>query len=79
VLLEVSDNGVGIDPEKMTQIFEAFFTTKEHGTGLGLSLCRTIVESHGGHLWASHDQAEGATFHLQLPRRPTPREGGVGS
>jgi signal transduction histidine kinase len=70
VLLEVSDNGVGIDPEKMTQIFEAFFTTKEHGTGLGLSLCRTIVESHGGHLWASHDQVEGATFHLQLPRRP---------
>jgi signal transduction histidine kinase len=68
VLLEVSDNGIGIEPEEMTRIFEPFFTTKAKGTGLGLSLCRTIVEEHGGRLWASPGAARGATFHLQLPR-----------
>lgn len=69
VLLEVSDNGVGIAPEDMGQIFEAFFTTKPTGTGLGLSLCRTIVETHGGHLWATPGATDGVTFHLRLPRR----------
>jgi signal transduction histidine kinase len=52
VLLEVSDTGTGIAPEEMAHIFDAFFTTKSNGTGLGLSLCRTIVEEHGGRLWA---------------------------
>jgi signal transduction histidine kinase len=68
VLLEVTDTGVGIAPEKMAHIFEAFFTTKSTGTGLGLSLCRTIVEEHGGHLWAASGDDYGATFYLQLPR-----------
>ena len=68
VLLEVSDNGTGITPEEMPHIFDAFFTTKATGTGLGLSLCRTIVEEHGGRLWASQEP-NGATFHLQLPAR----------
>jgi signal transduction histidine kinase len=67
VVLEVRDCGIGIAPDEMPQIFDAFFTTKETGTGLGLSLCRTIVEEHGGRLWASPGDEHGATFHLQLP------------
>jgi signal transduction histidine kinase len=67
VLLEVSDTGIGIRPDETAHIFDAFFTTKAAGTGLGLSLCRTIVEEHGGRLWASPGAEHGATFHLQLP------------
>ena len=68
VLLEMSDTGIGIAPEEMEHIFDAFFTTKAAGTGLGLALCRTIVEEHGGHLWATPNDQTGAVFHLQLPR-----------
>ena len=67
VLLEVSDTGAGIPADKIDKIFDAFFTTKGRGTGLGLSLCRTIVEERGGRLWASTGEKHGATFHLQLP------------
>jgi signal transduction histidine kinase len=68
VMLEVSDTGIGIQPEEMTRIFDPFFTTKATGTGIGLSLSRTIVEEHGGRLWASAGPRHGATFHLELPR-----------
>jgi signal transduction histidine kinase len=67
VLIGVSDNGVGITAEHMPRIFDALFTTKAAGAGLGLSLCRTIVETHGGRLWVSPGEAHGATFHIWLP------------
>jgi signal transduction histidine kinase len=67
VVLEISDNGVGIAQKDMAYIFDPFFTTKSTGAGLGLSLCRVIVEAHGGALWASRGEDYGATFHLELP------------
>jgi signal transduction histidine kinase len=63
----VSDAGVGLPMEKMEQIFSAFFTTKAQGSGMGLAISRTIVESHGGHLWATANNGRGATFHFTLP------------
>jgi signal transduction histidine kinase len=69
VVIEVSDTGSGIDPDEMAHIFDPFFTTKATGTGLGLSLSRTILEAHRGRLWASHGTQGGATFHLVLPQR----------
>jgi len=68
VLLEVRDNGAGIAPGALDQIFDVYFTTKATGVGLGLSLCRVIIEACGGRLWASRGERYGATFHLQLPR-----------
>lgn len=67
LLIEVMDSGVGIPREKLTDIFEPFVTHKPTGTGLGLWLSRTIVKEHGGRLWASAGEKNGATFHLQLP------------
>lgn len=59
---------IGFEPHETEHIFDAFFTTKATGTGLGLPLCRTIVEDHGGRLWASLGEPHGATFHLRLPQ-----------
>jgi PAS domain S-box-containing protein len=63
----VRDTGVGLPTEKMDQIFSAFFTTKPQGSGMGLAISRSIVESHGGQLWASSNGGGGATFHFTLP------------
>jgi PAS domain S-box-containing protein len=67
----VSDMGVGLPAEKMDQIFSAFFTTKPQGSGMGLAISRSIVESHGGRLWASANDGRGAIFHFTLPIQAT--------
>jgi C4-dicarboxylate-specific signal transduction histidine kinase len=69
VLVSVSDTGVGLPPGQEDQIFNAFFTTKPHGTGMGLRICRSIVESHGGRLWAASNSPRGASFHFALPTK----------
>jgi C4-dicarboxylate-specific signal transduction histidine kinase len=63
----VSDSGVGLPSQQADQIFHAFFTTKPHGIGMGLAICRSIVESHSGRLWAADNSPRGASFHLILP------------
>ncbi len=67
VLVAVQDMGVGIDPNDLDQLFNAFFTTKSAGMGIGLSICRSIVDAHGGRLWATPNAGYGATFHFALP------------
>jgi PAS domain S-box-containing protein len=67
----VSDRGVGLPMEKMDQIFSAFFTTKPQGSGMGLAISRSIVESHGGQLWACANSGGGASFHFTLPLQVT--------
>jgi signal transduction histidine kinase len=67
VMVSVSDTGEGIPAEQMEQIFNAFVTTKAGGTGMGLAISRTIIESHGGRLWATATPGRGATFHFTLP------------
>jgi PAS domain S-box-containing protein len=67
LLVSVSDSGVGLAEGGVDHIFDAFFTTKAQGTGMGLSISRKIVESHGGRLWASANRERGATFHFILP------------
>jgi PAS domain S-box-containing protein len=67
VLISVSDTGIGLPPDQADQIYNAFFTTKAQGSGMGLAISRSIVESHGGHLWASANHGPGATFQFTLP------------
>jgi C4-dicarboxylate-specific signal transduction histidine kinase len=67
VMVTVKDTGVGIDPDKIDRIFEPFFTTKTHGMGLGLSICRSIVEAHGGRLVVTHGDPHGSAFQVVLP------------
>jgi len=74
VLVSVSDSGVGLAPQQMEQIFNAFFTTKPQGTGMGLRIGRSIIESHGGRLWAAANSPRGASFHFTLPTKADPPE-----
>ena len=69
VLVSVSDTGVGLPPQQADQIFNAFFTTKPHGTGMGLRISRSIVESHGGRLWVADNSPRGASFCFSLPTK----------
>jgi signal transduction histidine kinase len=70
IVVAVQDAGVGIDPNRVNELFGAFFTTKPGGMGMGLSISRSIIEAHGGRLWATANPTHGATFHFALA--PTP-------
>jgi signal transduction histidine kinase len=70
LLVVVSDSGIGLPEVGLERIFDAFFTTKPDGTGMGLSISRRIIESHGGSLWASANAGRGATFQFTLPMQP---------
>jgi PAS domain S-box-containing protein len=72
--VSVSDTGIGLPSEQADQIFNAFFTTKDHGTGMGLRISRSIVESHGGRLWAADNSPRGASFHFILPTKAEAHE-----
>ncbi len=74
VLVSVSDTGVGLPPQQADQIFDAFFTTKPHGTGMGLRISRSIVESHEGRLWAADNSPRGASFCFTLPTKIEAKE-----
>jgi signal transduction histidine kinase len=79
LLVSVSDTGVGLPPHEPDKIFKAFFTTKRQGIGMGLSISRSIVESHDGRLWATDNVPRGARFCFTLPTDvdPHPRTPGV--
>ena len=71
-MISVSDTGIGL-PQQPEQIFSAFFTTKAQGTGMGLPISRSIIESHGGRLWATSNSERGASFHFTLPNEAESR------
>jgi signal transduction histidine kinase len=77
LLFSVSDTGVGLPAEKAEQIFSAFYTTKPQGSGMGLAISRSIVESHGGRLWATANGRQGATFYFTLPVQTIKPSGSV--
>jgi signal transduction histidine kinase len=67
LLISVADAGVGLPTKDTEKMFDAFFTTKSQGTGLGLAISRSIINSHGGRIWATANSGRGATFHVALP------------
>jgi signal transduction histidine kinase len=71
VLVAVQDSGPGLEAVMLQRVFESFYTTKPTGLGMGLSICRSIIEAHGGRLWASTNQQRGASFQFALPDHPT--------
>ena len=75
----MSDTGPGLPPGKADQIFDAFFTTKPQGGGMGLAISKSIVESQNGQIWADGETGHGATFHFTLPPAPVEAEIPVGA
>jgi signal transduction histidine kinase len=67
--VSVSDAGLGLPPDRLEKVFDAFYSTKTHGLGMGLAICRSIVERHGGRLWAEANEDYGATFRFTLPEK----------
>jgi signal transduction histidine kinase len=67
VVVAVRDSGDGLDPANLERVFDAFFTTKADGMGMGLAISRTIIESHGGRLWATTNAPKGAIFQFTIP------------
>jgi len=70
ICVSVADQGVGLAPDNLEKVFEPFYSTKPHGMGLGLSVCRTIITAHGGKLWAANNADRGATFYFTIPAQP---------
>jgi signal transduction histidine kinase len=68
VQVSVADSGPGLDPNAASRIFDPFYTTKASGMGMGLSICRSLVQNHGGRLWATANNGEGTSFHFTLPK-----------
>ena len=66
-LRAVRDTGPGLDPKHADRVFDAFYTTKPNGLGMGLAICRSIIDAHGGRLWATANEDRGATFQFTLP------------
>ena len=67
VLVSVRESGPGIRPQSIERLFDPFYTTKQAGMGMGLAICRSIVEGHGGRIWATANVPRGAAFHFKLP------------
>jgi PAS domain S-box-containing protein len=70
IMVSLRDTGPGLDPKEVDRVFEAFFTTKAEGMGMGLAICRSIIEAHGGRLWATANEPRGAIFQFTLPLEP---------
>jgi signal transduction histidine kinase len=80
VEVAVSDSGPGVLPERLPRLFDPFFSTKKEGMGLGLSIARSLIQAHGGQLWAENNPGGGATFRFALPTgREQPNPGSLGS
>src|SRR5882672_7231601 len=70
--ISVQDRGIGVEVGQMERLFDAFYTTKPHGMGMGLAISRSIIEAHGGRLWAESNPGSGATFSFSLPATALP-------
>jgi signal transduction histidine kinase len=70
VLVRVADSGPGLAPQRLERVFDPYYTTKPEGLGMGLTICRSIIDAHNGRLWASANQPRGAVFQFTLPAEP---------